>query len=174
MSPSSRIRLGFSTICFYLPMFFDTVSMNSYVSFKWCHGLVCTLLFPSRAHSYICSFFRANMSPSSRIWLGFSPICFIGPVSRFCLSSYDYFIWDRGLVCYQLFPSRVHSYFCSFSERRCRLLVGLGWGFSLICFIDPCFMIVVVCVLISLSNGDMDCSVICYSPVVLTYMCVPF
>ena len=89
MSPSSRIRLGFSTICFYLPMFFDTVSMNSYVPFKWCHGLVCTLLFPSRAHSYICSFFRANMSPSSRIWLGFSPICFIGP----CFSILFVLLW---------------------------------------------------------------------------------
>ena len=62
------------------------------------------------------------MSPSSRIGFGFSPI-------------------GCSVICY--FPVMLTCMFVSFSERRCRLLVGLGWGFAAL-FSLPMFFIYAV------------------------------
>ena len=119
--------------------------------------------------------FRAKMSTSIvGLGWGFRLFVFSAHVFRFFLCSKDSFKWCYGLVGNLLFPSHAHPYVCSFSERRCHLLAGFGWDFRRFVFICPCFLILLAWILMSLLNGAMGWSVLCYFPVVLTRIFAPF
>ena len=78
MLASSKVGLEVSCLVL-LAHVFRSISICSYISFKWCHGLVCNLSFLSRAQRLFAPFQSEDVDFYSRIGLGFSVICFLSP-----------------------------------------------------------------------------------------------